>query len=252
MNYQKHAFSLGLGILVMLGLLIGAPAAWSDWDPGDPHKMHYPQLPDLENGIDVMTFTGLADDFQCSSTGPITAIHLWGSFLDDNVYSPTFELSIFSDGGSATSSYPFSDLLWFRTFNPGEYSMRLYATMPEGEVFVDPGNQDNPIAHPVGTDTQVWQFNFFIDEEPLVQTEESIYWLVVDTNSEGFGWKTSSDRWRSSAYNSFGVEFGMWPFDYGGERDMAFVINTPIPPSMLLLGTGLLGLGLLGRRRKLS
>ena len=56
-----------------------------DWKPGSPHKMHWPQLPDLGfTGIDVAaTQVTLADDFKCTATGPIHDIHIWGSFDKD-------------------------------------------------------------------------------------------------------------------------------------------------------------------------
>jgi len=76
--------------VLVLGLLV-APT-WADWDPGDGHKMHFPQMPD-PNGWDVnMTyqpdvepFRILADDWMCSETGPVTDIHFWGSWEDDFV-----------------------------------------------------------------------------------------------------------------------------------------------------------------------
>ena len=39
-------------IAVLAVMAMVAPAAVADWDPGDGHKMHYPQLPD-PNGWDV-------------------------------------------------------------------------------------------------------------------------------------------------------------------------------------------------------
>jgi len=65
----------------------GAPPPTDGWDPCDPHKMHYPQLPD-PNGWDVafwfefMMFFPyeLADDWQCSKTGPVDDIHFWISW----------------------------------------------------------------------------------------------------------------------------------------------------------------------------
>jgi hypothetical protein len=53
------------------------------WQPEDGHKMHYPQLPD-ETGWDVNGSLPLilADDWQCSETGPVKDIHWWGSWKD--------------------------------------------------------------------------------------------------------------------------------------------------------------------------
>ena len=75
-----------------------------DWRYGWPHKMHWPQLPDFgTTGMDIdLTQAILADDFKCTSTGPITDIHFWSSFADDILpvkepNSLTFEISIYSD-----------------------------------------------------------------------------------------------------------------------------------------------------------
>ncbi|MEJ2070973.1 MAG: hypothetical protein P8X58_11305 [Syntrophobacterales bacterium] len=42
------------------------------------------------------------------------------------------------------------------------------------------------------------------------------------------------------------------PYDFGGSGGGQLIAHTPLPPSVLLLGSGLLGLGLLGWRRKRS
>ena len=103
-----------LTMIVMVGvsvfLLVPAQA---DWNPGDPAK--YVQLPDLSTsqpgaitGMDVnATWQNtstvvppvpvypfvkvLADDFPCTMTGPITDIHIWGSWLNDkSIPTPRF------------------------------------------------------------------------------------------------------------------------------------------------------------------
>ena len=66
--------------ILCLGAFLVAPVL-ADWDPGDGHKMHFPQLPD-EEGWDVnATFPKvLADDWTCSGTGWVEDIHFWGSW----------------------------------------------------------------------------------------------------------------------------------------------------------------------------
>lgn len=73
--------------LAALGLVLATgPPALADWVPGDGHKMHFPQMPD-ENGWDVKATDPLclADDWMCSESGDVTDIHLWGSWLDEQV-----------------------------------------------------------------------------------------------------------------------------------------------------------------------
>jgi hypothetical protein len=81
-----------VGIFVCTLLITVGTIAVADWDPEDGHKMHWPQLPD-PNGWDVYCTAGLtqwpdvclADDWECSETGWIKDVHLWGSWWHDNV-----------------------------------------------------------------------------------------------------------------------------------------------------------------------
>jgi len=113
-------------ILSVTGLAIGLLASplSAQWPN---HKMHHPQLPDLI-GWDVMATSDypppgqgmtLADDWQCSETGPVLDIHFWGSWKDqdgipetDDFESnmPWFTLRIWSND-PGPPSHPDS-LLW--------------------------------------------------------------------------------------------------------------------------------------------
>jgi hypothetical protein len=198
----------------VLGVCVLSPAAaHADWNVGDPYKMHYPQLPDLTpTGLDVLATrdpftTGpngpvwkvLADDFRCTQTGPITDIHIWGSWLDDQVFTGVqFKLSIHADqpatptGGPST---PIDPPLWQAIVAPS--SQRLYSTLPPTvapEQFFDPNT--NQI---IGTDRQIWQYNFVNLPQPFIQQAGTIYWLdvqalVPDGSSLLFGWKTTNPQ----------------------------------------------------------
>ncbi len=294
-RFTLRNFSLAIACAL---LAMAAIPASADWNTGDPFKMHQPQLPDLSpDGMDVLAslaYQGvgpgspavkfLADDFQCTATGPVTGVHIWGSWLQD-VMPPdpmhgTFILAIYSDipaGTVAPWSMP-GELLWQQQFRPGDYSARLYDNA--SEQFFDPN-----INQIIGTDTQVWQYNFYIDEAlALIQEEGNIYWLAVanvDPNNDGvintqdlldaqagnnrFGWKTSMDHFNDDAAfidvgNVFGLPVDLIPLPEtmpgiseweelrrplsGESLDLAFVI-TPEPASLALL---ILGGALLRRR----
>lgn len=265
-------------------LVLGG-AAHADWNPGDGHKMHYPQLPDLTpTGLDVnASMKGLntvedfrktlADDFRCSESGPIQDIHIWGSWLNDQVYNLTrFKLTIYSDipavpGNPNSYSRPGAPL-WERTFNPDEYVKRIYSSGPER--FYDP-----KLNQMLGTDNNVWQYNFANFSNPFIQQEGTIYWLGVQALTSmdtAFGWKTTNpaqtphfmddavfgenDIFAGPLNNQFpnpdGPGLIPWkdmhypdgPFQ-GQSIDLAFVI-TPEPASI----TGLALCGLLLKRRK--
>lgn len=260
----------------MFGVL--ACPALADWDPGDPYKMHFPQLPDLENGMNVLaTFPKvLADDFLCIETGPITDIHIWGSWLfdqfpisDNGLADPgavSFHLSIHSDIPASQNPLGYSmpgELLWEHDFLPGEFSHRRWATSTED--FFDPN-----LNQIIGFDTQVIQYNFLIDPDgtnpdfkPFEQIEGTIYWLDVTAMPMGtdpdvlFGWKTSADHWNDDSVFTDIVSGDTLPWQELFDPrilppnfqslDQAFVI-TPEPGTMCVLIVG--GIGALLRRRR--
>ncbi|MBD3348048.1 MAG: hypothetical protein GF400_02485 [Candidatus Eisenbacteria bacterium] len=197
--------------------------AVADWDLEDPHK--WVQYPDLREGVgmDVMASwydtTGriLADDFLCTETGAITEIHVWGSWFHD--YLPYqdpletgFTLSIHGDVPAdtimGTPSYP-DTVLWYRYFEPGEFTARVWNSGPEEGWF------HTPSMYIPNADTTCWQYNFRIPEsEAFVQQGDPVvplvYWLDVQAYPEDpdarFGWKSAENGWNDAACWSWGVE----------------------------------------------
>jgi hypothetical protein len=238
-----------LALLCLVAVLALPLAAAADWDPSQPAKwIQDPDLSDL--GIDVNCSYDLilADDFQCMETGYITGIHIWGSWLDD--YLPfgedpngvVFTLSIHADtpAGPGTFSMP-GDVLWVRTFQPGEFTSRIWSQgTPEG--WMDPPDQ-----YSFPADWTCWQYNFLIPSvEAFHQlgtpSNPIVYWLDVKAEpSDGnarFGWKTSQNHWNDDAVWGVGLEpyTGSW-FElryppghdyYGTSIDLAFVVTGEI------------------------
>ncbi len=167
------------------------------------------QRPDVNpTGVDVDNFwVQLADDFMCTQSGPITDIHLWGSFVGDylppqGLNSLVFTLSIYSDvpaGPDNPYSHP-GHLLWSRTYGPGSYGVGL-CTTTSGEWWHDPATNS---WHFPG-DTQIYQFDFVVPEaEAFRQREGTTYWLGVKYANEfpteaTFGWKSSLEHWNDDA-----------------------------------------------------
>lgn len=189
-----------MGTLCILALFMLSTSVRADWDPGDGHKMHYPQLPDLTpTGMDVFSTSGrpekivplpggtqtlppipakfLADDWLCTQTGAVADVHIWGSWLNDYVApSLAFDLVIYSDepATASTFSHPLEEK-WRMRFDPTAYTTRVYEQVPV-EQFFDP-NQNEII----GMDTTVFQYNFVIDPaDAFVQDQGNIYWLGVE------------------------------------------------------------------------
>ncbi len=276
-------------VLFGVWLLFAVADVQADWDPipvDQPtnHKMHYPQLPDLETGLNVLDTLPavLADDFLCTETGPIRDVHIWGSWLNDilPVREPSpgqfvpdpgavrFRLSLHTNIPVDPPTIEFSrpgQELWARWFDPGEFTVRLWRDQIQ-EGFYDPF-----VPAVIGTDTQVYQYNFFLDrilplEELPKQEEGQIYWLDVSadpfpgeagTVEAVFGWKSSLDHWEDDAvYAGYDLDaqgnivgLGPWaPLKYpvghpleGQTMDLSFVI-TPEPGTVSVMTLGILAL----------
>lgn len=251
-----------------------AAVAWADWNPGDPYKMERPMLPDeTQSGRDVAAsyvpnplepsqpfFNKIiADDWRCSETGPITDIHIWGSWLYD-ITDPqaVFYLSIYTDSRPPNDYSRPGDLLRSYVFQPGQYTARIYASNVQ-EDFLDPN-----LNMLIGNDSTIWQYNFSIsDPNPIIQEEGRIYWLAVqaevDPSTEAlFGWKTAvKPLYEDVAVYGDNSGPGMTPpgwflvYEAGQEPifyDMAFIITTPEPQTYGLIAG--LGLGIFGLARR--
>jgi hypothetical protein len=254
--------SLGLAVLAAV-FVLAAPAA-ADWDVGDGHKMHYPQLPKVDGGWDVMSqyYVLLADDWQCSETGYVRDIHTWVSFKEDAVFDPTtVHLAIWSDDPVGDSGVAGEDIdndfskpleqVWHG--DTTEWTTRLWDTGDQGWFDARNPGANIPLDH-----QEVYQMNFLYDEaEAFWQEQGTVYWLEFSIQqpnelqeSKRIGWKESADSFNDGAVwrDSGGEDWAMIldPVS-GAAMDMAFVI-TPEPATLSLLALG--GLAVLRRRRR--
>ena len=169
------------------------------------------QPPDLSpTGMDVnaspdptgMPFL-LASDFRCTQTGPITEIHVFGSWLNDqlpqgNPGAVAFRLSIHPDipdpDGEAGPLYSMpGPAIWLKSIQPGNFEYRvLQANILEG--WYSPPSVYMPIG-----DRVCYEYIFHLDPTEFIQhgttTNPIIYWLDVQATplQQGtyFGWKTA-------------------------------------------------------------
>jgi hypothetical protein len=158
----------------------------------------------------------LADDFQCTKTGPITKVRLWGSWKGDiKGQIQKIHLSIHSDdpvglgGTDPTNIYSKPDyLLWSKDFNSPHFTETQFMDItPLYEYWWDP---ITGLLQPNG-DHMIWQYDITIDSnQAFVQEGDPcqpiVYWLdayvVLEPTSPAdanFGWKTSMEHWNDDA-----------------------------------------------------
>jgi hypothetical protein len=189
----------------------------------------------------------LADDWNCTERTVITAVHVWGSWLDD--YLPNgndpravrFFLSFHEDIPASESPTGYSmpgDPFWRMVFNPLDFEVELW------EEQLQEGWLTPPDIYTWPADTQCWHYTFPIpDERQWMQRgtpdEPKVYWLDVQAVAlDGvatFGWKTSFQHWNDDAVWGSGVEpyAGPWyelvyPPDHqlvGQSIDLAFAFE---------------------------
>nr|MBN2276831.1 dockerin type I repeat-containing protein [candidate division Zixibacteria bacterium] len=177
------------------------------WAPGDPHKMHDPQLPD-EAGWDVNATQPviLADDWMCSETGWVKDFHFWGSWkhgVTGNILS--FVLSIHSDipADQSPTGYSMPGLtLWemeateFNITPIDPPTMEGWYDPSTGEIL--PDDHQNYFQYDICFDEQYWFW----------QEEGTIYWfnisaVLADGQTTQWGWKSSLDHWNDDAVWAF-------------------------------------------------
>jgi hypothetical protein len=256
-------------------LVLATTAAYAHW-PDNPNRTKYVQWPDTSTkGFDVLATQGppgptgglpiiLADDFQCTETGPVTDIHLWISWLGfsgaTTLPPVPITLGIWTDvpatigpGGGLIPSHP-GQLLWTNTFvpgfGPGTYSIKFWSAAQER--FWDP---ELPPPGILGADNAIWQYNFY---PPATNTFTQrgmpstpvMYWLSMtavslQTGAAGpfIGWKTATNQVYDNAVfghvNAAGNPVGDWqplidPTLPTRNLDLSFVLTTTnihIPPT---------------------
>ncbi len=246
------------GLLTLsICVLSAGSVALGDWDPGQEFKMHFPQLPDpigWDVSADQWRESIVADDWLCTASGPVSDIHIWGSWRQDQMVPiQAVHVSIHSDipAGQAGGP-PFSmpgQLLWERDFDAAQITVQDYGQGDQG--FLVP---EDPTGGGIFPDDHglFHQINIDPIPNPFIQEEGTIYWLDIqvihETPNAWWGWKTSQDHWNDNAV--FWADGEWLPLvDPRNQEplDMAFVI-TPEPTTMILLASGLPLL--LKRRRK--
>ena len=255
--------------LVVLSLALSLPATVrAHWIAEDGHKMHQPQLPN-EDGWDIdMTNYVLADDWQCSESGPVSDIHFWYSVEGDEgtegypaPHFATVDVTIYSNvlaGANANPDYSHpGNVVWqTRQFSVTADMVGGPWQGLQGWDDPEPDSECIPEDH-----NNYWQLNITDIADPFSQTAGEIYWLALEVSDlpasqEGasVGWKTTYEILAfedDAVYMLEDAGAPAWaPIEVCTEnyrRDLAFVI-TPEPATLVVLALGLIP-ALLKKRR---
>ncbi len=207
------------------------------WGPEDPHKMHYPQLPD-EAGWDVNATQPLvlADDWMCSETGWVKDVHFWGSWMhEDEGRVLSFWLSIHEDIPAEQNPDGYSkpgETIWEREITRFQ---AIAIDPPVMEGWYDPMQQ---LVLP-GDHSAYFQYNIYLDSiDWFWQQAGTIYWLnisavVEDPINTQWGWKSTLDHWNDDAvWAQWGELFWLdmyEPPEFTQSLDLSFVITGEAP-----------------------
>jgi hypothetical protein len=236
----------GVAMTFVIAFVVGPAAA--HWDETMPHKMHFPQLPDVSlQGWDVnSTFAvewccsvKVADDWTCSETGWVQDIHWWGSWMDDVVGEISyFRIEIYSNDPGPPSKP--DRLLW--EYNASYTGLHVEefqtATAIEGWLCPCCGAAIKP------DHMLYYQYNLDLPETAWFEQEQGeIYWLsiqaVMGTGGQPgcWGWKTADTEQYPPPHTgnhymddaAYSCNGGPWmelrdPFD-DRSLDLAFVIT---------------------------
>ena len=198
MNRKKLKSSLLCVVLLFFGSSV---VAFGDWDPCDSYKMHFPQLPDPFGWDIAFCWAGpteqrleLADDWQCTKTGPVNDIHFWISWEGDDVGTiESVMVCIYSNNPNGPSGWSEPNVsLWSRYFPDGTstITVRPYGTGQQGWYDPNTGMWLRP------DHNNYYQVNITDINDPFIQKEGEIYWLGIHIKAVPFpecrvGWKTA-------------------------------------------------------------
>ena len=194
------------------------------WAGASSIAIKWEQRPDLSRtGVDVDATDDipptwpsqiLADDFECTTPGPITGIDVWGSWFYDilpggDANNVRFTINIHKDIPAHSSHTGYSmpgEILWTKEYATGEFSVRKENA--ELQSFYSPcTGWYIPNNH-----RDVYRYGFNIDADEAFQQKGTtqqpvVYWLSVQaylvhapgTVPTRWGWKTSTSEWNDVA-----------------------------------------------------
>ncbi len=248
---MRRSTIIGIAALVVMVFCVPALAQYG--------VIKWEQLPDIEDGFDLQSQWDRmggepdvikADDWICQDGLPITDIHWWGSYYDNEQFEPdAFYINIYANDPKATG--PEDDM-------PGTLRSSYWMAFSAVNE-IDTGQTDS-----VGE--KVYYYSVYLDETVWFDQEQGVkYWIsiVADTPDIGstpiWGWHTGFEpdvQGLTNAVTGKVLQDSAWaegnPLEWAHmSYNMAFSLTTiPEPGAYALFGLGALALLVLRRRKK--
>jgi len=250
---KKIIMQIVLGsLIVFAGVAHGSVVKWS-------------QLPSMEpaNGYafssESQVSSQVADDFMYRGSGLVNQISWWGAYWDSTYMGSNYYPYSYSDGWGDPAPGPETVTGFNITFyqnvaagtaappwaHPG--AMIGTASINLSDIIV----QNYGVINRAASSQTVFQYDVLLDKS-LAFADGETYWISIQAmnrNSDPvqWGWQESSDQWNANAVQIFPGNVFNWEMMPG--EDMAFELKAvPVPTSLLLLASGLLGFVRLRRR----
>lgn len=178
--------------LTMVFLCCAFPAA-AHWDAtyGDPNYMP-PAMWTIQQvfipGYTVcLEHSSLADDWKAKETGPVTDIHFWVAFWEDDIpqawwsdpnkilQNTTWDIAIYNSVNNMCNTAPWN-AGW--SYQPGMADMTIRRVNVQGTYVRDWHCPDTPYSQQ-DDHAAFYQINITNIKMPMIQTKDQCYWLVM-------------------------------------------------------------------------
>jgi hypothetical protein len=179
--------------IIVCAVLMMAGTAQSHWDPtyGDPYWM-----PSAAWNIQEVFLPGytvclehspLADDWKAKETGPVTDIHFWVAFWEDDIpqawwadpnlilQNTTWDIAIYNSVNNMCNTAPWT-AGW--TYLPGMADMTIRRFPLQGTWVRDWHCPDTPYSQE-DDHAAIFEINITNIKMPMIQTINQCYWLVM-------------------------------------------------------------------------
>jgi hypothetical protein len=229
---MKRTVSIALALVFLLGLSVSGALAYGYNDTTNVQEWRAGAV--YGAWKDVIGDTSVFDTFGANLSGnTLTIFTNWNPNKDGDVDAAVKTADLFIDLGCNGSL---------------DYAIQLDTLSRTGKVYANPTYNTSDDIFKTKT-SLIYGGNYDEASPKLVPVQAT----SSDTDTTSVVWTIGSGGLGNEvAIDLAGLVSGQWGFVWGTATcaNDSFAACVPIPPSVLLMGSGLLGLGLLGWRRR--